>query len=46
MVTLVMQVVDSAVAATFVCFAENPEALRDTNPELYSRFNEADAFVY
>lgn len=45
MVTLTMQVVDSSVACIFVCYAEAPEALRDSNPELYNRFMEADTLI-
>jgi hypothetical protein len=35
---LVMQVVDSAVVCFFVCYAEEPSALRRHNPELYEIF--------
>jgi len=35
-----MQVIDSGVACTFVCFAEDREILRRSNPQLYDRFVE------
>jgi len=35
-----MQVIDSGVSCTFVCFAEDREILRRTNPALYARFVE------
>jgi len=34
-----MQVLDSAVACTFVCFAEDPNALRRTNPHLFQQLS-------
>jgi len=37
---IAMQVVDSGIACTFVCFAEDREVLHRTNPELYARFVE------
>jgi len=37
---LSMQVVDSSVTCSFVCFAEDKEVLRRTNPELYQRLME------
>jgi len=40
MMILAMQVVDSGVACTFVCFAEDREALQRTNPHLYQRLVE------
>ncbi len=45
MVNVVLQPVDSVVTCTFVCFAENPEALRESNPILYSRLMEADGLL-
>jgi hypothetical protein len=35
-----MQVIDSGVACTFVCFAEDREVLRRSNPHLYNKFVE------
>jgi len=40
MMILAMQVIDSGVACTFVCFAEDREVLHRTNPELYQRLVE------
>ena len=40
---LVFVGVDSAVTTIFVCFAENPEALRDSDPQLYAAIHAADA---
>ncbi|KPA80180.1 putative mitochondrial hypothetical protein [Leptomonas pyrrhocoris] len=40
---LVFTGVDSAVTTIFVCFAENPEALRESDPELYAAIHAADA---
>jgi len=37
---LAMQVIDSSVTCSFVCFAEDKETLRQNNPELYQRFME------
>jgi len=37
---LSLQVVDSGVACTFVCFAEDKEILRNTNPVLWQRLME------
>eukprot|EP01127_Copromyxa_protea_P013139 TRINITY_DN3497_c0_g1_i1.p1 TRINITY_DN3497_c0_g1~~TRINITY_DN3497_c0_g1_i1.p1 ORF type:complete len:440 (-),score=86.80 TRINITY_DN3497_c0_g1_i1:71-1348(-) len=45
LVTLTMQVVDSAVSCLFVCFAEAPEALKEHDPELFTRFVEADTLI-
>jgi hypothetical protein len=38
MLILAMQVIDSGVSTIFVCFAEDREALRRNQPELYERF--------
>ncbi|KAK7199938.1 Plasma-membrane choline transporter [Novymonas esmeraldas] len=35
--------VDSAVTTLFVCFAESPEALRESDPDLYAAIHAADA---
>jgi hypothetical protein len=35
--------VDSAITTIFVCFAENPEALRESDPTLYAAIHAADA---
>lgn len=35
--------VDSAVTTVFVCFAECPDALRESDPELYAAIYAADA---
>ncbi len=37
MLILAMQVIDSGVSTMFVCFAEDREALRRNQPELYER---------
>jgi len=36
-----MEVVESCVAALFVCFAEDPRALADSKPETYTALTEA-----
>jgi len=36
-----MEVVESCVAAMFVCFAEDPEALARTKPQEYNRLNQS-----
>jgi hypothetical protein len=38
MVMMTQEVVESAVVAIFVCFAEEPKALQKNNPRLYNRF--------
>jgi hypothetical protein len=38
-----MEVVFSGVCALFVCFAEDPAALRETKPEIYERLRSAIA---
>jgi len=38
--SLSLQVVDSGVACTFVCFAEDKEVLRHNNPVLWQRLME------
>jgi len=40
MMILAMQVVDSGIACTFVCFAEDRDVLQRTNPHLYQRLVE------
>jgi len=37
---LSMQVIDSSIACSFVCFSEDKEVLHRTNPELYQRLME------
>ncbi|KAG5464049.1 hypothetical protein LSCM1_00229 [Leishmania martiniquensis] len=41
--SLFFTAVDSAVTTVFVCFAESPEALRESDPQLYSSIYAADA---
>jgi len=41
MVMLTMEVLDSAVATIFVCFAMDPQAMMRTEPELYEKFRTA-----
>jgi hypothetical protein len=41
MTLICMEVVQSAVCALFVCFAEDPQALNDTKPEVYAKFRGA-----
>ena len=36
----IMEIVNSGVATTFVCLAEDPEALRRTKPELWEKVRE------
>jgi hypothetical protein len=36
-----LEVIDSAVAAAFVCFAEDPHALAASKPDVYARINNA-----
>jgi len=38
--TLSLQVIESGVSCTFVCFAEDKEILRRTNPQLWQRLME------
>jgi len=45
MISLTMQVVDSVITCTFVCYAENPHILSHVNPNLYSRLTEADTML-
>jgi len=45
MSNVILQAVESVVTCTFVCFAENPEALRESNPTLYARLMEADGLL-
>lgn len=33
-----MEVVASAICAIFVCYAEDPQALNETKPDVYARF--------
>lgn len=40
MMSIVCQVIHSAVITTFVCLAEDPAALARTKPELYGRFKQ------
>eukprot|EP01123_Difflugia_compressa_P003737 TRINITY_DN15039_c0_g1_i1.p1 TRINITY_DN15039_c0_g1~~TRINITY_DN15039_c0_g1_i1.p1 ORF type:complete len:438 (+),score=15.59 TRINITY_DN15039_c0_g1_i1:177-1316(+) len=40
LMVLAMQVIDSGIACTFVCFAEDRHSLQRTNPELYNKFME------
>eukprot|EP01102_Stenamoeba_stenopodia_P020835 TRINITY_DN8261_c0_g1_i1.p1 TRINITY_DN8261_c0_g1~~TRINITY_DN8261_c0_g1_i1.p1 ORF type:complete len:497 (-),score=103.56 TRINITY_DN8261_c0_g1_i1:91-1581(-) len=37
---LVMEVIDAGVATIFVCFVEEPERLRESNPHFYQKFSE------
>jgi len=39
MTAIVMEVVSSGVCALFVCFAEDPAALRNSKPESYNEFD-------
>jgi hypothetical protein len=35
--SVLSDVIDSGVTSTFVCFAEDPNALSETNPQLYQK---------
>jgi len=41
MTLVCMEVVASGIVALFVCFAEDPQALNETKPEVYNRFRNA-----
>ena len=40
MVSLTMEVIESGVATTFVCFAEDTTPLQQLRPELYEKFRD------
>jgi hypothetical protein len=41
-----MEVVESCVAALFVCYAEDPAALRDSKPQFYAQLTNAFSLIY